>query len=143
MNFLQPIFEDVISANVTLNLELCKLAVSFSSPPRCLHGKCIATNSAYMCKCIEGYMGTYCDRTNDSSNPCRVLKCSHGQCKISSHGEPYCECDSNYSGEHCDRGWYNYNVSTLYYCPVFSLPRNTEVMRALKISSLSSEQFSF
>nr|XP_028573326.1 slit homolog 3 protein isoform X2 [Podarcis muralis] len=70
---------------------------------KCLHGKCIATTSAYTCKCVEGYMGMYCDRKNDSSNSCRGLKCIHGQCKISAHGEPSCECDPNYSGERCDR----------------------------------------
>ncbi|KAF7249019.1 hypothetical protein EYD10_04972, partial [Varanus komodoensis] len=70
----------------------------------CLHGKCIATSSAYTCKCVEGYVGTYCDRKNESSSSCRVLKCIHGQCKISAQGEPYCDCDPSYSGEHCDRG---------------------------------------
>lgn len=71
---------------------------------RCLHGKCMVANVAYTCKCMEGYTGMYCDKKNNSSNPCRILKCNHGQCKISEHGEPYCECDPNYSGEHCDRG---------------------------------------
>uniref|UniRef100_A0A8C3JZJ3 Slit guidance ligand 3 n=1 Tax=Calidris pygmaea TaxID=425635 RepID=A0A8C3JZJ3_9CHAR len=70
---------------------------------KCLHGKCMVANVAYTCKCMEGYIGTYCDKKNNSSNPCRILKCNHGQCKISEHGEPYCECDPNYSGEHCDR----------------------------------------
>ncbi|KAG8128763.1 hypothetical protein E2320_015533, partial [Naja naja] len=70
---------------------------------KCLHGKCFATNSAYTCKCIDGYAGMHCDRKNDSSNSCRFLKCNHGQCKISAQGEPYCECDPNYSGERCDR----------------------------------------
>uniref|UniRef100_A0A7M4EBS9 Slit guidance ligand 3 n=1 Tax=Crocodylus porosus TaxID=8502 RepID=A0A7M4EBS9_CROPO len=71
---------------------------------KCLHGKCTATNFAYTCKCTEGYSGMYCDKKNNSSNPCRILKCNHGQCKFSERGEPYCECDPNYSGEHCDRG---------------------------------------
>lgn len=71
---------------------------------RCLHGKCTAAGAAYTCKCMEGYTGTYCDKKNNSSNPCRTLKCSHGQCKVSEHGEPYCECDPGYSGELCDRG---------------------------------------
>lgn len=71
---------------------------------RCLHGKCVAANVAYTCKCMEGYTGMYCDKKNNSSNPCRILKCNHGQCKISEHGEPYCECDPSYGGEHCDRG---------------------------------------
>uniref|UniRef100_A0A7M4EB54 Slit guidance ligand 3 n=1 Tax=Crocodylus porosus TaxID=8502 RepID=A0A7M4EB54_CROPO len=70
---------------------------------KCLHGKCTATNFAYTCKCTEGYSGMYCDKKNNSSNPCRILKCNHGQCKFSERGEPYCECDPNYSGEHCDR----------------------------------------
>ncbi|XP_008947086.1 PREDICTED: slit homolog 3 protein-like, partial [Merops nubicus] len=70
---------------------------------KCLHGKCMAANIAYTCKCMEGYTGMYCDKKNNSSNPCRILKCNHGQCKISEHGEPYCECDPNYSGEHCER----------------------------------------
>lgn len=60
-------------------------------------------------------MGMYCDRKNDSSSPCRVLKCSHGQCKISAHGEPYCECDPNYSGERCDRGWYGYSMCKMSF----------------------------
>lgn len=71
---------------------------------RCLHGKCTAAGAAYTCKCMEGYTGTYCDKKNNSSNLCRTLKCSHGQCKVSEHGEPYCECDPGYSGELCDRG---------------------------------------
>ncbi|XP_010186934.1 PREDICTED: slit homolog 3 protein-like, partial [Mesitornis unicolor] len=70
---------------------------------KCLHGKCVVANVAYTCKCMEGYTGMFCDKKNNSSNPCRILKCGHGQCKISEHGEPYCECDPNYSGEHCDR----------------------------------------
>uniref|UniRef100_A0A8C8RRE4 Slit guidance ligand 3 n=1 Tax=Pelusios castaneus TaxID=367368 RepID=A0A8C8RRE4_9SAUR len=70
---------------------------------KCLHGKCTAANFAYTCKCSEGYMGMYCDKKNDSSNPCRLWKCNHGQCKISDRGEPYCECDPTYSGEHCDK----------------------------------------
>uniref|UniRef100_A0A669PPJ3 Slit guidance ligand 3 n=1 Tax=Phasianus colchicus TaxID=9054 RepID=A0A669PPJ3_PHACC len=70
---------------------------------KCLHGKCMAANVAYTCKCMEGYTGMYCEKKNNSSNPCRILKCNHGQCKISEHGEPYCECDPNYSGDHCDR----------------------------------------
>ncbi|XP_025917125.1 slit homolog 3 protein [Apteryx rowi] len=70
---------------------------------KCLHGRCMAANVAYTCKCMEGYTGMYCDKKNNSSNPCRILKCNHGQCKLSEHGEPYCECDPNYSGEHCDR----------------------------------------
>nr|XP_032632567.1 slit homolog 3 protein [Chelonoidis abingdonii] len=70
---------------------------------KCIHGKCMAANFAYTCKCSEGYMGMYCNKKNDSSNPCRIMKCNHGQCKISEHGEPYCECDPNYSGEHCDK----------------------------------------
>lgn len=71
---------------------------------RCLHGKCMVASVAYTCKCMEGYTGMYCDKKNNSSNSCRILKCNHGQCKISEHGESYCECDPNYSGEHCDRG---------------------------------------
>uniref|UniRef100_A0A8D0GVS6 Slit guidance ligand 3 n=1 Tax=Sphenodon punctatus TaxID=8508 RepID=A0A8D0GVS6_SPHPU len=69
---------------------------------KCLHGKCVAANFAYACKCLEGYAGMYCDKKNDSSNLCRNMKCNHGQCKISENGEPYCECDPNYSGERCD-----------------------------------------
>uniref|UniRef100_A0A8D0L6P3 Slit guidance ligand 3 n=1 Tax=Sphenodon punctatus TaxID=8508 RepID=A0A8D0L6P3_SPHPU len=68
---------------------------------KCLHGKCVAANFAYACKCLEGYAGMYCDKKNDSSNLCRNMKCNHGQCKISENGEPYCECDPNYSGESC------------------------------------------
>ncbi|XP_006115817.1 slit homolog 3 protein [Pelodiscus sinensis] len=70
---------------------------------KCIHGKCTAANFAYTCKCLEGYTGMYCDKKNDSSNPCRIMKCNHGQCKLSEHGDPYCECDPNYSGEHCDK----------------------------------------
>lgn len=86
---------------------------------RCLHGKCMAANVAYTCKCMEGYTGTYCDKKNNSSNPCRILKCNHGQCKISEHGEPYCECDPNYSGDHCDRGMLGHkdqDVGLLCFC---------------------------
>lgn len=64
----------------------------------------MVAGAAYTCKCVEDYTGTYCDKKSNSSSPCRTLKCSHGQCKVSEHGEPYCECDPGYSGELCDRG---------------------------------------
>lgn len=83
---------------------------------RCLHGKCTAAGAAYTCKCMEGYTGLYCDKKNNSSNPCRTLKCSHGQCKVSEHGEPYCECDPGYSGELCDRGRLGMGAVLLHSC---------------------------
>ncbi|XP_028907039.1 slit homolog 3 protein [Ornithorhynchus anatinus] len=70
---------------------------------KCIHGKCMAANSAYTCKCVEGYAGPHCDRRNDSTNLCRGTKCHHGQCHISERGEPYCECEPNFGGEYCDQ----------------------------------------
>lgn len=108
---------------------------------RCLHGKCIATNSAYTCKCIEGYAGMHCDRKNDSSNSCRFLKCNHGQCKISAQGEPYCECDPSYSGERCDRGWCICNMwYVICSVPFTHLQSNAE---ALLMSFHFKENFYF
>lgn len=79
----------------------------------------MVANVAYTCKCVEGYTGMYCDKKNNSSSPCRTLKCNHGQCKISEHGEPYCECEPNYSGEHCDRGTLGHGAAAflLYALP--------------------------
>lgn len=97
---------------------LAQASSKYFSFSRCLHGKCMVANVAYTCKCMEGYTGMYCDKKNNSSNPCRILKCNHGQCKISEHGEPYCECDPNYSGEHCDRGMLGHRdqeVGLLYF----------------------------
>ncbi|EGV96301.1 Slit-like 3 protein [Cricetulus griseus] len=69
----------------------------------CSHGKCVATGSTYMCKCAEGYGGALCDKKNDSANACSALKCHHGQCHISDHGDPYCLCQPGFSGNHCEQ----------------------------------------
>uniref|UniRef100_A0A8C3L477 Slit guidance ligand 3 n=1 Tax=Chrysolophus pictus TaxID=9089 RepID=A0A8C3L477_CHRPC len=100
---LQPSRDSSATAQLWAVLPLRTSTSKYFSFSRCLHGKCMAANVAYTCKCMEGYTGMYCEKKNNSSNPCRILKCNHGQCKISEHGEPYCECDPNYSGDHCDR----------------------------------------
>lgn len=74
-----------------------------SSANSCNHGKCVATGTSYVCKCVEGYSGATCDHKNDS-NACSTFKCHQGQCHFSDRGEPYCLCQPGFSGEHCEQG---------------------------------------
>ena len=36
-----------------------------------------------------------------SKNPCQNF-CHHGECHLTSFGNPYCKCESNYSGARCE-----------------------------------------
>lgn len=59
---------------------------------------------SYSCKCLEGHGGVLCDEEEDLFNPCQVIKCKHGKCRLSGLGQPYCECSSGFTGDSCDRG---------------------------------------
>ena len=37
----------------------------------------------------------------ESENPCQNF-CHHGECHLTSFGNPYCKCESNYSGARCE-----------------------------------------
>lgn len=37
----------------------------------------------------------------ESKNPCQNF-CHHGECHLTSFGNPYCKCESNYSGARCE-----------------------------------------
>lgn len=70
-----------------------------------MHGTCLPINAfSYSCKCLEGHGGVLCDEEEDLFNPCQMIKCKHGKCRLSGVGQPYCECNSGFTGDSCDRG---------------------------------------
>jgi len=66
----------------------------------CQNGECVVNEdgASYRCDCHTDYAGDVCESL---TNPCRVVDCNDGECKIES-GAPTCECNAGFTGSACE-----------------------------------------
>ncbi|CAL1545382.1 unnamed protein product, partial [Lymnaea stagnalis] len=62
---------------------------------RCINGLCALTDGLHVCKCGEGWTGTFCEQ------PCSVDCGEHGTCGRVGDNMTGCICEFNYTGDRC------------------------------------------
>eukprot|EP00794_Sanderia_malayensis_P011229 gene11229-12408_t len=73
-----------------------------SSNPCLNSGICTSLQNSFICTCINGHIGVYCERRAEECTFSDSLRCINGRCKINPNGASTCECNANYGGVNCD-----------------------------------------